>query len=153
VRRNVADVMRERDGEIVKTIDQSAQDALERLCEREAAGRISPNDPTYPRKKVAEWAVSMLWQCYHPIGCPPPSHLVALIAHLLGVESSCRGFNEPDGYRHAAAYLAEHPEASNREIGKAVGRSKDTIGKWRQEESFDMWVRLERGFIEWRANK
>ena len=45
-------------------------------------------------------------------------------------------------YYRAANYLADHPEASLREVGRAVGVSKDTIKLWKGEEFFCKMINM-----------
>ena len=85
--------------------------------------------------------------CVRTFGRPPPAKLVDLIAHLLRVskEPIGRGFT-PD-YWEAVRYVAEHPKASNREVGRAVGKSKDTIRTLRQGKVFQNLVEIERRYF------
>lgn len=129
-----------------ESLDKDSKRILELLREREAAGPIKPGDSSYPKKRAILWAVDALDRCGRFFNTPPPPQLVELIAHLFGVSVSgyrdlFPDFND-DPYNKAALYLAEHPDASTREIGKVAGRSHTAIENWKADKRFKDRVKL-----------
>jgi hypothetical protein len=65
-------------------------------------------------------------------GEAPPMKLVAEIERFLVAGPSRNRGRLEDQQREAAFYLARHPNASSREIARAVGTSHQTIEQWRR---------------------
>ena len=137
-------VYRDHADEIVEARAQQAADFLKTLQERETSGvPIKQKDPTYPRRKAEKIAVAALYECVEVLGRVPPFELVELIAHLLNRPADADILEDrSEKYYRAANYLADHPEASLREVGRAVGVSKDTIKLWKGEEFFCKMINM-----------
>ena len=115
---------------------------LKKLQDREASGEpIKQNDPTYPRREAEKVAIAALYDCVELFEKLPPFEVVELVAHLLNYPADEHIFDwrRPDNYYKAVVHFAHRPQASLREVARAVGVSKETVKKWKSETHFKVF--------------
>jgi hypothetical protein len=88
---------------------------------------------------IKRWVVRQLELCAQTFCRPPPTELVQLIEHLLGVDKPARdrARKNPKAFFAAASYLAAHPSATNHEIAREIDyHQKRIIAGWRNDPEF-----------------
>ena len=64
------------------------------------------------------------------------------MAHLFGVSTTfSKPYDKGVNYTQAVKYVAANPQASLREVGRAVEVKKDTIKRWKGERDFHQYVK------------
>jgi hypothetical protein len=140
---------------------ERAASLLNQLVAREITAqegqKITPNDPTYPRREAEKLVVAALYDCTWLMECAPPSDVVELAMHLL-LRPKFTPVRQPDGetvwipdrepddfmilwgrgrkYYAAAEYLALNPEAPDREVARKANVDHKTIPRWKKEPHF-----------------
>jgi hypothetical protein len=104
---------------------------------------LGPNRPKESREGWAEInraIIEALGVC-RVLDSPPPDELIQLIAHQLKVEGTPRKEKADRKKKsEAAKYIALHPAASDREVGRQSGLPHQTIGRWRRDDEFRKWI-------------
>ncbi len=114
---------------------------IEWRCVQEHFGemQIAGRGLCYSAAQIDHYIFKLVSQCY-AAQLPPPISLVELIsAHLnqdikYDKKSNEFGRGKAAALREAIEYKKLNPDASNREIAKAVGVDHTTIGRWKLGE-------------------
>lgn len=124
-----------------RDVHDVAKEILDEVRQWEVAGRGTQGKKDQPDRQAKIWAVDLLYGCAQT-GDPPPDGLIELVRHLLGVPATPEFPPPLNASEKAAQYLAVHPDAPSREVAKAAGCSKTTIGDWKKDKSFTARVAL-----------
>jgi hypothetical protein len=129
-------------------------DAMEALCSRlltlieRGQGLPVVTGKALSLDLINNFIYRMVRRC-HLNGLVPPERLWLLMQRHLG-QAHTPGMDERGNIpcNIAARYLAANPDASDIEIAAVVGRTRQTVWRWRQEAPFQEQVKAERQYLE-----
>lgn len=103
----------------------------------------------HKRQAVRRWAASQIRKC-HVWRRPPPASLVALIEHLLGADKLTRaGPKNRKTFREVARHVAEHPDATPRQVADAIEHDEFVqVRTWMERPDFADEVQIQQAGIE-----